>query len=128
MNTITQPITNAPGITAEISDLMDDLTGFHPVLDRLVAAFGDVLTADLTTDQTMSAVAVLGGLADGNVATLLGLTLRRIADPDANQALADLPADRKQTLRRLGAEYAAAITDRHIEQTASEACAAIEGV
>lgn len=113
-------------VTAEIADLMDDLTGFHPVLDRLVAAFGDVLTADFTADQTMSAVAVLGGLADGHAATLLGLVLRQIANPDTNPALADLPEPRKQTLRRLGAEYAAGIADSRLERAASEACAVIQ--
>jgi hypothetical protein len=126
MKTITQ--TAVPAISADIAALMDDLTGFHPALDRLVAAFGDVLTADLDADQSQSTVAVLGGLADGSVSTLLGLALRRIADPDVNPALADLPADRKRTLRHLGAEYAAEISNRYLEQTASEACAAIEGV
>ncbi len=123
----TTTLTPTP-VTAQIADLMDDLTGFHPVLDRLVAAFGDVLTTDFTADQSQSAVAVLGGFADGHMATLLGLVLRQVANPDANPARADLPADRKQTLRRLGAEYAAEISNRYLEQTASEACAAIEGV
>lgn len=126
MTTITH--TPAPAITSEIADLMDDLTGFHPALDRLVAAFGDVLTADLDADGSLSAVAVLGGLADGSVATLLGLAVRQIANPDTNPALTDLPDARKQTLRRLGAEYAAAIADRHLTDTAAAACAAIEGV
>lgn len=124
MNTIA----TVPAITTETADLMDDLTGFHPALDRLVAAFGDVLTADFTADESMSAVAVLGGLADGHMATLLGLVLRQVANPDSNPALADLPAARKQTLRRLGAEYAAEISNDYLAQTASEACAAIEGV
>jgi hypothetical protein len=119
-------LTLAP-VTAQIADLMDDLTGFHPVLDRLVAAFADVLTADFTTDQTMSAIAVLGGLADGHTATLLGLVLRQIANPDTNPALADLPETRKQTLRRLGAEYAAEISSNYLARPASEACAVIEG-
>jgi hypothetical protein len=117
-----------PALDSQIADLMDDLTGFHPVLDRLVATFGELLTADLDADQSQSAVAVLGGLADGSVATLLGLSLRRIANPDANPALASLDDVRKQTLRRAGAEYAAEISNRYLTSTASEACAAIEGV
>jgi hypothetical protein len=121
-------ITHTPAISAEISDLMDGLTGFHPALDRLVSAFGELLTADLTADESMATVAVLGGLDEGNVATLLGLALRRIADPDANPALTGLDDVRKQTLRRLGAEYAAEISNRYLTQTASQACAAIEGV
>lgn len=115
-------------IDTQTADLMDALTGFHPVLDRLVAAFGDVLTADFTADQSMSAVAVLGGLADGHMATLLGLVLRQVTNPDTNPALANLPADRKQKLRRLGAEYAAEISNGYLEQRAAEASAVIEGV
>lgn len=113
-------------IATEATDLVEDLTGFHPVLDRLVAAFGDVLTADLTAEQSMAAVAVLGGLNNGNVATLLGLTLRHVANPDTNPALGDLDDTRKQSLRRLGAEYAAAVADPDIEETAAGACAAID--
>lgn len=124
MTTLTStPVT----VPAKISDLVDDLTGFHPALDRLVAAFEDVITADLTADQSMAAVAVLGGLADGNAATLLGLVLQHIANPDTNPALADLPAARKRKLRRLGSEYCAQIADDYLTDTAAEASAAIEG-
>jgi hypothetical protein len=122
--TATLPTATVP---TEIADLIDDLTGFHPVLDRLVAAFGDVLAADFTADESMSAVAVLGGLADGHLATLLGLVLRQVANPDTNRALAHLPADRQQKLRRLGAEYAAEISSNYLARAASEACAVIEG-
>lgn len=125
MNAITTAVVPAT-TTTEAAALIEDLTGFHPVLDRLAAAFGDVLNADLTADQSMAAVAVLGALNNGNIATLLGLTLRHVANPDTNPALADLDDVRKQTLRRSGAEYAAAITEQHIEQAAAEACAAID--
>lgn len=125
MTTITN--TQTTPVTAEIADLMDDLTGFHPALDRAVAALGGLLTANLNVDRSQSVVAALGGLSGGSFATLTGLVLRQIANPDANPALADLPADRKQTLRRLGAEYAAEISNPYLEQTASQASAAIEG-
>lgn len=125
MTTITN--TQTTPVTAEIADLMDDLTGFHPALDRAVAALGDLLTANLNVDRSQSVVAALGGLSGGSFATLTGLVLRQIANPDANPALADLPANRKQTLRRLGAEYAAEISNPYLEQTASHASAAIEG-
>jgi hypothetical protein len=125
MNTTTAA--TVPAVTSQIADLMDDLTGFHQALDRIVAAFGELLTADLDADQSQTAIAVLGGLADGHLATLLGLTLRKIASPDTNPALADLTDDRKQTLRRLGAEYAAAIADDYTTRVAAEASAAIDG-
>lgn len=125
---ITIDTTNAPALTNEMADLMDVLTGFHPALDRAVAALGDLAVADLDADRSQSAVAALGGLADGSFATLLGLVLRHIASPDSNPALADLPEARKQTLRRLGAEYAAAIDHDYQRDIASEASAAIEGV
>lgn len=120
-------ITTAPALTTEIADLMDDLTGFHPALDRAVAAVGDLLTADLDTDQTQSAIAALGGLADGSFATLLGLAVRHLANPDSNAALADLPTESKQTLRRLGAEYTAAISSNDLTDLASGASAVIDG-
>lgn len=125
--TATTTTTTAPVLTTQIADLIDDLTGFHPALDRAAAAIGDLLAADLDTDSSQSLVAALGGLTDGSFATLLGLAVRQIANPDANRALTDLPEDRKQTLRRLGAEYAASIADPYLEGLASSAAGVIEG-
>ena len=124
--TTTTNTTTVQALTAEIADLVDDLTGFHPALDRAVSALAELAVADLDIDRSQSAVAALGGLADGSFATLLGLVVRHIASPDHNPALANLPTERKQTLRRLGAEYAAGIADRHLSAYASEASAAIE--
>lgn len=115
-------------ITSEIADLMDALTGFHPALDRAVSALAELAVADLDADQSQTAVAALGGLEEGHFATLLGLVVRHIASPDTNPALADLPDERKQTLRRLGAEYAAAMDDEHTKSLASEASAVIDGI
>ena len=126
--TITEPIVTAPAVPSHITDLVDTLTGFHPALDRAVQALEDLAAADLNADQSQSAVAALGGLCDGSFATLVGLVVRHIADPDANPALVGLPADRKQTLRRLGAEYAAGADDWRQQALASDASAAIEGV
>jgi hypothetical protein len=127
MNT-THTTTSVPALNSNIADLMDDLTGFHPILDRLVATFGELLTADLDASESGDAVAVLGSLDGGSVATLLGLVVRHLADPDANPALAGLPVDRKQTLRRLGAEYAAEIDNSYLRGRAAEASAVIEGI
>ncbi|WP_399559046.1 hypothetical protein OIA45_49090 (plasmid) [Streptomyces chartreusis] len=127
MNATTNTTVTVPALSTDIADLVDDLTGFHPVLDRAVAALADLATADLDADGSQSVVAALGAFDTGNVATLLGLVVRRIASPDSNPALADLPADRKQTLRRLGAEYAAALDDSYVGQLAAEASAVIEG-
>lgn len=126
MNTTTTTATlSAP--TAQIADLVDDLTGFHPALDRAVTALAELATADLDADRSQSAVAALGGFTDGSVATLLGLVVRHIASPDHNPALAGLPTDRQQTLRRLGAEYAAAVAADDVAQLAADAAAVIEG-
>lgn len=120
--------TTATASTTQVADLAADLTGFHPLLDQAVTALAALAEAELTADQSQTAVAALGGLEDGHFGTLLGLVVRQIASPDANPALVDLPAERKQTLRRLGAEYAAAMDDEHTQSLASEASAAIEGV
>ena len=128
MKTLTPTTVTVPASTALIAGLADDLTGFHPAMDRAVAALAELAVADLDIDGSQTAVAALGGFTDGSLATLLGLVLRHIASPDHNPALADLPDDRKQLLRRLGAEYAAALADSYVVQLASEASAAIEGV
>lgn len=121
-------ITNAfaPTVPAEITDLMDDLTGFDPALDSALAAIGDLLTADLTPDRRQSLVAAIGGFEGGNVMTLLAMTVRQLATPDA-PPLNSLPKARKQDLRRLGAEYAAAINDSGAQQIASEISGVIDG-
>lgn len=118
--------TTTPAISTEIADLMADLTGFHPALDRVVSAIGDLLTAGMDADRSMCAVAAIGAFDFGNVHVLLALTLQQIANPDANPALADLPADRKQTLRRLGAEYVAALDYDHPNEIAAEIAGVID--
>ncbi|QLJ06708.1 hypothetical protein HZZ00_37390 (plasmid) [Streptomyces sp. NEAU-sy36] len=115
-----------PASTTQITELAQDLIGFHPALDTAVQALADLAAADLTTERSGAIVAALGGLADGHLATLVGLVLRHIANPDTNPALAHLPADRQQDLRRLGAEYSAEIANHYLEQRAAEACAVIE--
>lgn len=111
----------------QIRDMADDLTGFHPLLDQAVTALAALAEADLTADQSQSLVAALGGFDDTTVATLAALVVKRIADPDTNRSLTDLPEDRKQTLRRLGSEYAAAV-DNGPQPIASEISAVIDGV
>lgn len=122
MNTTTS---TGPGITDEIADMMDDLTGFNPALDRVVAALGDMLTAGMNAEQSQSAIAALSGCVDSNVRTLTALVVRQLGNPDANPALADLDDTRKQTLRRLGAEHAAAIGNTDLDDTAAAMTAAI---
>lgn len=128
MNTTAHATATVPAITSEAVDLMAALTGFHPALDRIVSGFGELLAADLDADQSQSLVAALGAFDDGNLRTLLGMAVRQIANPDTNPALADLPEDRQQTLRRLGAEHVAALDDPALAYTAAEISAAIDGV
>jgi hypothetical protein len=126
MNTITNTPVTVPAISTEITDLMDDLTGFHPALDRAVAALGDLLTSDLSVDQSQSLVAALAGLADGSFTTLVAHAVRSIANPDTNESLRQLSNRSKQDLRRLGAEYVAQ-ADADLRDTASEISAVIDG-
>lgn len=126
MNTIVSITKPVATVSTEIADQMDSLTGFHPALDRVVAALGDLLTADLDADRTQAVIAALGGCVDGNLRTLTALVVRQLGNPDANPALYGLDADRKQTLRRLGAEHAAALSDTDLDETASEMAAVID--
>ena len=125
---MTATTTHTTTVPAVITDLADDLTGFHPVLDRAVTALADLAAVDLTADHSQSLVAALGGFDSGSLATLLGLVVRHVADPDANAGLADLDEDRKQQLRRLGAEYAAAADATEARDTAAQISAVIDGV
>jgi hypothetical protein len=127
MNT-TAPITTVPAITTQAVDLMSDLTGFHPVLDRIVSDLGQLLAADLDADQSQTLVAALGGFEDGNLRTLVAMVVQHLGSPDTNPALVDLPEDRQQTLRRLGAEHVAAVDDPALTRTAAEMSAVIDGV
>lgn len=119
--------TNTTAPDALVTDLMDDLTGFHPALDRAVSGLGELITADLDADSSQSVIAALGGFVDGSFATLLGLVVRRLADPDVNAGLGHLDSDSKQLLRRLGAEYAAQADSDYQRDTASEISAVIDG-
>ncbi|MDF2712395.1 MAG: hypothetical protein K0R62_8047 [Nonomuraea muscovyensis] len=124
MNTTTH--TTAAALTTEIADQMDALTGFHPALDRVVTALGDLLAADLDAERTQAVIAALSGCADGNLRTLTALIVRQLGNPDANPALTGLDDTRKQTLRRLGAEHAAQVADFELDATASERAAVID--
>ena len=124
----TADTTAVPRITSEIAAVMDDLTGFHPALDRVVASIGDLLATDMDARQSMGVVAALGAFGDSNVHILLALALQQIANPDANPSLNDLPKARKQALRRLGSEYVAAADDSPLQEIAAETTAVIEGV
>lgn len=135
MNTIitqaaahTANTTAVPRITSEIADVMDDLTGFHPALDRVIASIGDLLTTDMDANQSMGVVAAIGAFDTSNVHILLALALQQIANPDANPSLADLPTTSKQALRRLGAEYVAAADDSDLQEIAAWAPAVIDGI
>lgn len=118
--------TTTNAVDTQITDLADALTGFHPALDRAVSALADLAAADLTADASQAVVAALGAY-DENLSTLVGLVVQRIANPDANAALAGLPDDRRQTLRRLGAEYAATADDATPRDLAAEISAVIDG-
>lgn len=114
-------------VTAEIAEQMESLTGFHPALDRVVSALGDLLAADLDAERTQAVIAALGGCVDGNLRTLTALVVRQLGNPDANPALTGLDDTRKQALRRLGAEHAAALSDFELDATASEMAAVLDG-
>jgi hypothetical protein len=126
MNAIVSVTTSVSNVSTEIADQMDNLTGFHPALDRVVTALGDLLAADLDAERTQAVIAALSGCADGNLRTLTALIVRQIGNPDANPALTGLDDTRKQTLRRLGAEHAAQVADFELDATASEMAAVID--
>lgn len=120
------PTATVPALTTDIAELVDVLTGFHPALDRAVAGLRDLLTADLTTEQTMGVIAALGGLADGHLLTLIALIVRQLGNPDANSALAHLGLDAKQALRLNGAAYAAYVTDDSLTEFPATMCHSID--
>ncbi|MFF2168137.1 hypothetical protein ACFVWP_46905 [Streptomyces sp. NPDC058175] len=113
-------------LSPDVSDLVADLTGFHPALDNAVAAIAELLYADLTADQTQSVIAALGAYEDGDFMRLVLLAVRDLGNPKTNPAVAALPAKARNEARRLTAAYAADGDLDLRRDLASEACAVID--
>lgn len=106
-----------------------DLAGFGYGIDLIRAGLRHIATAPLTADQTQTLVAVLAGSTDDtDVLGLLAATVARLANPDTNPALAGLPTDRRDNLRRMGEAFRFDITQYAPRDLAAEISAAIEGI
>lgn len=118
-----------PPLDAELAGLLDDLAGLHPAIDMMCDAIRLTALERHTTDETQSLIAALAGGADGtNVITAIGMAIARLSNPDTNPALRSLPDDRQKNTARAGHLAYLALSDPDLHQTASETCAAIDGI
>ncbi|MFD8516563.1 hypothetical protein ACFV27_37165 [Streptomyces antimycoticus] len=118
-----------PPLDDELAGLLDDLAGLHPGIDMMCDAIRLIALDRHTVDETQSLIAGLAGGADGtNVVTAIALAIARLSDADTNPALRSLPADRQKNAARTGQLAHLALSDPELHQTASETCAAIDGI
>lgn len=118
----------APELSADTADLMWELTGFHPALDRVVAAIGELLVTPLTAEDTRNVTAAVGAIEDTNVIGLLGLVVRDLADPALNPALRTLSPEDQDRTRAAGARFAAHLESTLPTESAGQIGCVIDGV
>lgn len=118
-----------PPLDDDLAGLLDDLAGLHPAIDMMCDAIRLTALERHTVQDSQSLIAGLAGGADGtNVVTAIAMAIARLSNPDTNPALRDLPADRQKTTTRAGHLAYLALSDPDLHQTASETCAAIDGI
>ena len=119
-----------PPLDDELAGLFEDLAAVQdPGVDQILAGLRLIALTPHSIDRTQTLVAVLAGGADGlNVVNVIGRVIARLADADTNPALRSLPLERQKTARREGQNAAFWLSDPDLHQTASETCAAIDGI
>lgn len=119
-----------PPLDDDLADLLDDLAAVQDVgIDQIIAGLRHIAVTPHTVDRTQTLIAVLAGADSGlNLITATGQIIARLADPDTNPALRGLPLEQQKTARHAGELAAYALSDPDLHQTASETCAAIDGI
>lgn len=119
-----------PPLDDELAGLLDDLACVQDVgIDQILSGLRHIALARHTVDHSQTLIAVLaGGSSSLNLLTAIGQVIARLADPDSNPALRTLPLEQQKTARREGQNTAYALADPDLHQTASETCAAIDGI
>lgn len=118
-----------PALGDELEGLLEDLAAVHdPAADQMIAGLRLMALTRYSVDQSQTRIAWIAGGSDGtNFLTALAQVLARLADPDTNPALRELPLELQKNARRAGELAHLALADPDLHQTASETCAAITG-
>lgn len=110
----------------EVGGLLEDLAAIHEGLDLIRDGIRLIAHDRLTTDQTQTLIAALAGATDGtNLINLIGETIARLANPDTNPCLRDLPLDQQKVIQLNGETTAFALNHDQLAQFASDTSAAI---
>lgn len=119
-----------PPLDDELAWLLEDLAAVQDdAIDQILSGLRLLALKRHTADRTQTLIATLAGGADGtNVVTAIGRVIARLADADTNPALRTLPLDQQKTATRAGQLACLALADPDLHQTASETCAAIDGI
>lgn len=116
-----------PPLDPETEGLFDDLAGFGPGIDQILAGLRLLALDRHTPESTATSLVVLAG--DGpSVIDLLSRIAARLGDATTNPALRTLSPEQQQAARDLTTQY-----DLHQRKFTpadliSEAAAAIEGI
>ncbi len=110
----------------ELGDALDDLANFSPAIDLHRDAIRLTATERHTADQTQTHIATLAGHEDASVLIALALSMQRLASPDTNPCVRDLPFDRQEKAQQLAKELFAALTDPYITGLAANLAATLD--
>jgi hypothetical protein len=119
-----------PPLDDELAGLFDDLACVRDVgIDQILSGLRHIALARHSIDHSQTLTATLAGGVDGtNIVTAIGHIIARLADAESNPALRTLPLEQQKTARLAGEHAFRALADPDLHQTASETCAAIDGV
>ncbi|MFM9373247.1 hypothetical protein [Streptomyces sp. Da 82-17] len=110
----------------DLGDVLADLSGIHPGLDLIADGLRLIAHDRHSRGQTQTISAALAG-TDSDAVTAIAFTLQRLADPDTNPSLRELPLDQQKLIRLAGEQTAYALTDPDLHQPAANIAAAIDG-
>jgi hypothetical protein len=117
-----------PALDADLEGLHEDLRGIHPGIDLILDGYRLLALDRHTKDMTQTVIAAIAGGSDGtNLTNLGGQTIARLANPDTNPSLRDLPLDQQKVIQFRGETTAHVLNHPDIAQFASDTSAAITG-
>jgi hypothetical protein len=127
-NSVHTPGNAVPALDADLDGLHEDLRGIHPAIDLILDGYRLLALDRHTTDMTQTLIAAIAGGSDGtNLTNLGGQTIARLANPDSNPALRDLPLNQQKRIQLHGETAAFALNHDQLAQFASDTSAAITG-
>jgi hypothetical protein len=119
---------NAVPLDGDLEALLNTLTGVHPILDRAVDAFRDLLGEQHDIDTSQTLVAALAGWENRNFVALAGRVIQHLSNPDTTVALRQMSPEQQKLIQMNGETTAFVLGSGHLAQFASDTAAAIDGL